>query len=278
MIVSVGELVLDVTITPAGELRLDDDSSAAIRLGGGGQAANFCAWSTALGEPSRLVTRVGDDETGRRLLAEIESAGVDVRPVVGPEPTGAIAVLVGRAGERTMATQRGAAISLAPDDLDPAWFAGARLLHLPAYSLFVEPLASAALRAAELVREQHGLLSVDLSSEAGLREYGGRRFAELLQELQPELLFGNQREVDVLGRPLEELAKLPVIKLGADGCRIYGRRVPAPVVTAVDATGAGDAFAAAFCVAYLEGATPIEAAGRAVLVAARAVTQPGARP
>ena len=62
--ISIGELLLDVTIT-TGQLNLDDDAPAGISLGGGGQAANFCAWAAALGEASRLVTRVGDDESGR---------------------------------------------------------------------------------------------------------------------------------------------------------------------------------------------------------------------
>jgi sugar/nucleoside kinase (ribokinase family) len=278
MVVSIGELVLDVTIAPEAGLRLNDDSRASIQLRGGGQAANFCAWSAALGERARLVTRVGDDEIGRRLVAEIEAGGVEVVAVVGAEPTGAIAVLVGENGQRTMATQRGAVTGLRPEDLDPRWFAGARLLHLPAYSLFTEPLAGASLQAAQAAREHGALLAVDLSSEAGLREYGGERMATLLGHLRPELLFATEPEAAALGVPLEQVAKLPVLKLGAQGCRVFGRRVPAPVVDAIDATGAGDAFAAGFCAAYLEGATPLESAGRAVLVASRSVTTMGARP
>jgi ribokinase len=46
----------------------------------------------------------------------------------------------------------------------------------------------------------------------------------------------------------------------------------------VDPSGAGDAFAAAFCVAYLDGATPIEAAEKAVVVGSGSVTRAGARP
>ena len=67
MIVSIGDLVLDISIVPEGLLQADDDSPATITVGGGGQAANFCAWAAALGEPVRLVTRVGDDERGRNV-------------------------------------------------------------------------------------------------------------------------------------------------------------------------------------------------------------------
>jgi sugar/nucleoside kinase (ribokinase family) len=73
MILSIGDLVLDITIVPEGRLRPDDDNPAVIRVGGGGQAANFCAWAAALGSPVRLVTRVGDDDRGRRLVAELEA-------------------------------------------------------------------------------------------------------------------------------------------------------------------------------------------------------------
>jgi sugar/nucleoside kinase (ribokinase family) len=297
---SIGSLVLDVTIAPqegwppAGfaedgpeggpppskqeKLRLDDDRDASIRIGGGGQAANFCAWSAALGEGARLVTRVGNDDLGTRLIAEIEAGGVEVRAVRSPEPTGAIAVLIGPGGERTFARQEKAVFGLRPEDVEEGWFRGLSLLHVPAYSLFAEPLASTTRRAVEIARDSGAIISIDLSSAAGIREYGGARLALDLAMLHPELVFANEAEAAELGAPLEGMAKVPVVKLGTRGARVFGRRVPASKVEAVDATGAGDAFAAAFCSAYLDGATPLEAAGRAVLVGAFAVTRMGARP
>jgi sugar/nucleoside kinase (ribokinase family) len=278
MILSIGDLVLDITIVPDGPLQRDDDNPAQITVGGGGQAANFCAWTASLGAHVRLVTRVGDDDRGRVLLAELESLGVDVRAVRGAEPTGAIAVLVGPDGERTMATQRGASVGLRPDDLHEEWFQDVKLIHVPAYSLFREPLAAAARAAIDLVRRAGGLLSIDLSSAVGLRRYGAGRMSDDLATLMPELLFATAAESETLPLPMQDLAGVPVIKLGAGGCKVSGKHIPAPLVEVVDATGAGDAFAAAFCVAYLDGATPVEAAERAVLVASEAVTRAGARP
>ena len=278
MIVAIGDLVLDVTIAPEGQLRLDADRDASIRIGGGGQAANFCAWAAALGAPTRLVTRIGDDESGRRLRAEIEAGGVEVAAVVGPDPTGTVAVLLGPSGERTFARQRGAGPGLRPDELRPEWFADAELLHVPAYALFVEPLGAAARRAIELVRAHGAPVSIDLSSASDIEAYGGARLAYELAKLRPELLFATEAEAAALGAPLEGLAKVPVLKLGARGVRVYRRVLPAPLVEVVDGNGAGDAFAAAFCAAYVDGATPLEAAGRAVLVSARAVAQAEARP
>ena len=278
MIVSIGDLVLDVTIVPDRRLNADDDTPAAIRIGGGGQAANFCAWAASLGEPSRLVCRVGADDTAERLIAELVQGGVDVRAVRGADPTGVVAVMVGPGGERTMATQRGASAGLRAEDLDRAWFAGARLVHVPAYSLFVEPLAAATWSAIGMAREEGAALAVDLSSAAGIIEYGPARMVAHLERLRPELLFATAAEADVLGVPLDDLAEHAVVKLGAAGCQVGHRRITAPPVAEVDATGAGDALAAAFCSAILAGADDVTAAERAVAVAAQAVGIMGARP
>ena len=278
MIVSIGDLLLDIAIALEAPLQADDDAPAQITLAGGGQAANFCAWTAAFGDDARLVTRVGDDETGRRLVADLEARGVDVRAVWAAEPTGAIAVMIDREGRRTMATQRGASVGLGPDDLEESWFRDARLLHVPAYSLFLEPIASATRAAIHLVRDSEGMLAVDLSSAAGLRAYGPSRMAYVLARLSPEVLFATEAEAETLAVPLESLAQVPVLKLGPAGCRVFGKTITAPPVQAVDPTGAGDAFAAAFCSAWLRGAAPLDAAEQAVQAATRSVLAAGARP
>ena len=278
MIVSIGDLLQDISIVPESPLRPDDDTPATITVGGGGQAANFCAWTAAFGDDARLVTRVGDDETGRRLVADLEARGVDVRAVWAAEPTGSIAVLIDAEGRRAMATQRGAAVGLSAADLDESWFGDARLLHVPAYSLFLEPMASATRAAIRAVREAKGMLAVDLSSAAGLRAYGPSRMAYVLARLTPEVLFATEAEAQTLAVPLDGLAQVPVLKLGAAGCQVFGRTIAAPAVEAVDPTGAGDAFAAAFCSAWLKGASPVEAAEQAVNAASTSVLVAGARP
>lgn len=278
VIASIGDLILDIAIVPDGPLQADDDSPATITIGGGGQAANFCAWVAAESEPVRLITRVGDDETGRRLVTDLEARGVEVCVTWAREPTGVVAVMVDAQGRRTMATQRGASVGLSPEDLDERWLGDVRLLHVPAYSLFLEPLASAARAAIKAVRDSGGMLSMDLSSASGLRSYGPSRMAYVLARLKPELLFATAAESATLAVPLASLAQVPVLKLGADGCQVFGRTVPAPRSNTVDPTGAGDALAAAFCVAWLRGASPFEAAQHAVSAASHSVTLVGARP
>lgn len=278
LLAAIGDLVLDITIAPARDLRPDDDTPAAIRVGGGGQAANFCAWTASLGEKARLVTRVGDDEAGRRLVAELESSGVEVRAVRGSDPTGAIAVLLGPGGHRTMATQRGASVGLRREDLEAEWFEAVDLLHVPAYSLFTEPLAGAARAAVEFARGRRAKVAVDLSSVAGLLDYGPARMMSELARIKPDLVFATAAEADVMPISMDRLAPVTAVKLGAEGAIVCGRRIAAPSSQVVDPTGAGDAFAAAFCISMLHGRSPQESGEHAVRVAAAAVAQVGARP
>jgi hypothetical protein len=139
------------------------------------------------------------------------------------------------------------------------------LLHLEASMLLAGP-QSAALRAAlDAARGQDALISIDLGSPEWIRANGSSRTAYHLATIRPDVLFAGQASAAELAAPLEGIASVPVLMLGSEGCSVYGRRLLAPAGSELDEV----ALAAAFCVAYMEGAAPVEAAGRAVLVAAR---------
>jgi sugar/nucleoside kinase (ribokinase family) len=205
--------------------------------------------------------------------------------------------LVGPDGERTFVTDRGAADHLLPSDLRPTWFRGAAALHLPAYSLYNEPLGSAARRAVELARSAGAILSVDLASQQPILDLGPAEAWERLAAVAPDVIFGNESEAEAIldDRPeldLLGLAPVVVLKRGGAGCRILGRRdlasplieidVATGSIAASDTTGAGDAFAAGFLVRWLapdldRAATPASlgrAAGAGHRSAARLLTSP----
>jgi ribokinase len=275
---SIGDLLADVTVLPLAPVSPNDDTPATIRIGGGGQAANWCAWITSLGGRARLITKVGDDATGRRLVEELEAAGVEVCAARSVEPTGAVVAVIGADGDRSFYTQRGAVVGLSSGELQREWLDGVALLHLPLYSLFEESLSAAARQTAGWAREAGVRLAVDLSSAAGIRARGAGALRDELRALRPELLFATEAEADAIGGDLDELAELSVVKLGAGGCRIGRRVFPASPAEVVDSTGAGDAFAAGFCLAWLRTCDVERAAVAGLEAGALAVGRIGARP
>jgi ribokinase len=261
-----GDAHLDVVVGVLGPLAEDTDTPARTSVGAGGQAANVAAWVAALGGRSRLIFARGTDLAAGLVAAELSRRGVELAGPVIEGRTGVVVSLSDSGTRRSMLTDRGVGPRLAADDLDPAWLADCDWLHLPAYSLVSEPIGGAARTAAGTAANRPGRLSIDLSSTAALTEFGAARFARLLADLAPDVVFGTAAEMAVVGEiPGPEL----VLKLGAAGVRAGGRRYPAAATDAVDATGAGDAFAAG----YLLGGVSLGLAA-----AARAVATMGGMP
>jgi ribokinase len=252
LICTLGDLLLDVIVRPAAPPAADGDTPALTRAAPGGQAANVAAWAVELGAGARVICRRGDDAAGELVTKEVERHGVEVRGEVVAGRSGIVVSLVDGDGRRTMLSDRGVAPEL--DAVDPAWLEGADWLHVSGYSLLREPIARAALAAAELAPR----VSVDLSSAPDIRAYGVERFRELLHELRPELVFANEEERATVG----ELDAHWVVKLGARGARFPEGELPARAAEVVDATGAGDALAAGYLVGGPELA--LDAAARCV--------------
>ena len=269
LVVTLGDALLDVIVRLGEPLVPGADALATTQTAAGGQAANVAAWVVALGSEARTVSKRGEDLAGELVTGELEARGVDVAgPVAGRN--GIVVSLVGADGERTMASDRGVAPELSSADLDPAWFA-CDCLHISGYALLATPIDGAALHAARLARRNGARVSVDLSAWTRIREYGPVRFREQLEALEPDLIFANEAEWEIVGAAYR-LAPTAVVKRGHRGLLVLGEErveLPARDGVVVDATGAGDALAAGFLVSGPE---------LAIEAAARCVAKPGAMP
>ena len=274
-IATLGDVMLDVIVRLEQPLAPGGDVRASTRAGAGGQAANVAAWAAELGAEARCIAKRGDDPAGELLARELVSRGVELVGPVGKGATGVVVSIVD-GGDRSLASDRGVAPSLAPEELDAAWLA-CDILHLSGYALLREPIAASALLAARLAREQGARVSVDVAAWTEIRTYGPVRFRELLDELAPDVLFATEAEWELLGGSYLA-APVGVLKRGARGCTVLTEdaKLDFAAVDAdvVDPTGAGDALAAGFLV----GGSLEEAARRGLEAAARCVAKVGSLP
>jgi len=286
-ILVVGDVMTDVIVKPEGPLAKGSDRRATIRLESGGSAANQAAWLAAFGAHVDLVARVGAADLGAEAARLIE-IGVTPHLVADTElPTGRLVALIDADGERSFFTDRGANEALQAADIPDALIAAAAHVHLSGYSFFAPSPRAAVLDA--MARAKGKPVSVDPASAEFLREVGPKAFLEWTKGAA--ILFPNQDEAAVLtgaddpetqAARLAALYPLVVLKLSGKGALAAAGEerweIAAPKVEAVDATGAGDAFVAAFIAARLKGANIEAALNCAVEAGAEAVTRIGARP
>ncbi|MFF9162987.1 ribokinase [Streptomyces longwoodensis] len=244
----------------------------------GGKGANQAVAAAHAGGTVSLIGAVGDDAFGGRLRSTLEHSGVStdhLRTVEGP--SGTAHIVVDDEGGNAIVVVPGAngtVERLAPGDEGLIASADALLLQLEI------PLA--AVVAGARTARAHGVRTILTPAPA--------------QPLPPDLfdatdlLVPNEHEATTLtGRtdPLQaavallEVVPEVVVTLGESGV-LYAARgqepvsVPAPRVTAVDSTGAGDTFAGALAVALGEERPVHEALAWAAAAASLSVQRPGA--
>jgi len=267
LVCALGDLTLDVVVRLSGPIAVGGDTDAEIRLAPGGQAANVAAWAAVLGGTARFVGKTGADDTGELARARLAARGVTVLgPVAGR--TGTICSLVAPDGERSMASDRGAAGELRADELDARWLEDCDHLFVSGYALAREPSRTAARRAVELARAGGAVVSVDLASWSVIRDTGADAFRAVVTELAPDVAFANEDEERAVGGPISGTTW--ILKRGERGCSFDGDDRPALTVDqVVDSTGAGDALAAGWIVGGPD---------LALEVAARCVSRLGSMP
>ena len=259
----------------------------------GGSAANTIVGAASLGARAAFVGKVKDDELGRVFAHDIRAAGVAYAtpPASAGPSTARCYVLVTPDGERTMNTYLGAAQDLHPADIDADVIAAAQVIYLEGY-LWDPPRAKEAfLKAAKIAHGAGRDVALTLSDAFCVGRYRAE-FLDLIRNGTVDLVFANESELhslyetadfDTAVNALRNDAKLAVITRSEKGCLVVSREqtdaVPAsPIERVVDATGAGDLFAAGFLVGLSRGADNRTAARLGALAAAEVIQHIGARP
>ena len=246
----------------------------------GGSAANTITCTSILGMPSGFIGKIGDDELGLLLKSDQEQHGAKTTLLKSPHSSGRSMVFVsGGNAERTFAVYLGAALDLVPEDLKPEFFEGYDYFHIEGYLVQNQALAR---RAVELAHKAGCIISIDMASYNVVES--NLAFLHDIVERYVDIVFANETEskaftkLDDPRKALDEIArmcKVAVVKVGKDGSWIRSGEnihfIEAYPAQTIDATGAGDTYAAGFLFAHSLG-LPLEACGHAgSIIAAKVV-------
>ncbi|WP_299363200.1 adenosine kinase [uncultured Paracoccus sp.] len=262
------------------------------RLVPGGSVANTLAGLGRLGLTTAFIGRVAADDLGHAYAHEMAADGTEfVTPPVGDagQPTSRSIIYVTPDGERSMNTYLGISAELDETDVDSGLFAQGPWLFLEGY-LFDKDGGKAAFRkAAAACRDAGGQAGIALSDPFCVDRHRDD-FRQLVAGPM-DYVIGNVHEwqslyqVDDLQAALSlaaaDCGTVICTRSGEDAILIRdGERVTVPVhrIRPVDATGAGDQFAAGLIFGLVTG-RPLEVAGRmGCIAAAEVISHVGARP
>jgi ribokinase len=252
----------------------------------GGKGANQAVAIARLGCRAGLIARVGADDRGKRILDQLAAEGLDVTHIRRDHdaPTGVALIMVERSGEKQILTAPGANRRLTEDDVAAA----------------KETIASSRVLLAQLeVPLPAVTFALQLARAAGVRTVLDPAPAiplpdDILQLV--DVIRPNASEAETLtGVPVRDRSSAAraarvllgrgvgaaVLQAGEAGDLLVTRKderfLPRIPVESVDATGAGDAFAAALAVGLAEQRSLPEAAALGSAAAALATTKLGAQ-
>lgn len=300
-LVFAGEALVDVVMrVPALPARGGDllATSAEVTAGGG---FNVMAAAARQGLPVLYAGGHGTGPWGDVVRAALAAEGIGLlRPPDAGRDTGFDVALVEPDGERTFVTRLGAEMVRGAGSWDAVPAGPGDAVYVSGYGL-AAPQTGPALSAWAAALPPGVLLFVDPGPLAA--QVPDALLAPVLarcdwlscNEREAALLAGTgltgtgDGEAGAMTSPAETARLLlaragragVLVRAGAAGCHVAGRgpagpvHVPAPTVTAVDTTGAGDAHSGVFLAALGAGLAPLAAAARANAAAALAVTRQG---
>ena len=256
----------------------------------GGSVANTMAGLGNLGLSTAFIGRVHDDALGRFYAQSMAANGTDFvnAPVPGGDlPTSRSMIFVSPDGERSMNTYLGISSELGSDDVSDDVAGQAGILFLEGYLYDKAPGKEAFERAVSLCHATGGKAGIALSDPFCVDRHRDS-FRRLVKDL--DYVIGNEAEWTSLyqtdlSSALEQAAAdaglVVCTRSGHDVVLVRGDEqavVPVRRVVPVDATGAGDQFAAGFLYGFATGQSLAVAGRMGCVAAAEVISHFGARP
>ena len=253
-------------------------------LGFGGKGANQAIAARLCGAEVLMVARVGSDLFGEATIKNFASFGVDtthVRVVQGA-PTGVAPIFVEPSGQNRIIVVKGANDRLTPADVDAA---AAQLRGVDTIILQFEIPLETIYHTVRFART-HRIRCIVNPAPAVAADLTQLASADYFipNETEAELITGHsvhtvEEAGSCAGGLLRKGFGKVVLTLGARGSLLAAAtdtvHLPAYAVTAVDTTGAGDAFIGSLAVFLAEGLADREAVARANLYAGLSTTRVG---
>ena len=251
----------------------------------GGSAANTITCTSIFGMPSGYIGKIGNDELGNLFKSTMEQFGVRTTMLYGTKSSGRCMVFIaGPNAERTFADYMGSALEMGPDDLKEEYFQGYDYFHIEGYLVQNQDLI---LRAVQMAKVAGCIISIDMASYNVVESNDA--FLHNLVDKYVDIVFANETEAKAFTKKeqreaLAEIAKLcdiAVVKVGKDGSMVQSgdeyHFIEAWPAATIDATGAGDTYAAGFLYAHSLG-MPLKVCGEiGSIIAAKVVEVVGTK-
>ena len=268
--------------------RLEDMGSFSKYIGG--SPTNIACGTARLGLKSALLSRVGDEHTGRFILEQLAREGVVTDGVVtDPERLTALVILGIRDQEQfplIFYRENCADMGLCEDDVDEAFIASARAVVPTGTHLSHPRTRAAVLKALELARKHGARTALDIDYRPNLwgvlgHGDGESRFAEsaeVTSSLQEtlhlfDLIVGTEEEFHIAGGSTDTLTALRAVRAVSDAVLVCkrgpmgavafegaipdsleaGQTGPGFPIEVFNVLGAGDGFMSGLLKGWLDG-------------------------
>lgn len=273
-LLAIGEALIDFAPSQSGK-KIKEVESFSPKTGGA--PANVCGAYTCLGGTSEMITQLGNDPFGDKIVDDFRSHNIGCNYVLRTDKanTSLAFVSLGADGNREFSFYRnpGADMLLSEEEIQKEWFDNCGVLHFCSVSLGNFPMKDAHIKAIQYAKEQGALISFDPNIrlalwknpedlKAAILEF--LPYADILKISDEELEFiTGESDIEQAKERLLTHSRLLLYTTGSSGAQAFTKTTSSQAdgmkVSALDTTGAGDGFIGSFLYQLCASGKEIEA-------------------